>query len=41
MLRHIPKFVTEKAAILVKTMVLPYLDLRSCFLTAVKVKEAK
>ena len=40
MLRHKRKYVTEKAAILVmKTMVLPYLDMGNCFLTAVEVKE--
>ena len=36
------KYVTEKAAILImKTMVLPYLDMGSCFLTGIKVKETK
>ena len=40
MLRHIRKYVDEKAAILImETMVLPYLDMGNCFLTAVKVKE--
>ena len=40
LLRHVRKFLTESAAILImKTMILPYLDMGNCFLTGVKVKE--
>ena len=40
MLRHIRSYLTHKAALtIVKTMILPYLDLGNCLLTGVKIKE--
>ena len=40
LLRYVRKFLTTKALLLiVKTMILPYLDLGNCFLTGVKLKE--
>ena len=39
-LRHIRSYLTQFAAVtIVKTMILPYLDMGNCFLTAVKLKE--
>ena len=39
MLRHVRSYLTHKAALtIVKTMILPYLDLGNCFLTGVKIK---
>ena len=40
MLRYIRSYLTQFAAVtIVKTMILPYLDMGNCFLTGVKQKE--